>query len=623
MKNSDKEHVPEALKAPLLDFLTSIDFTSKRALNGGEETQADIKFGARLLKLQQMLANQQSYLDGNGEVQGDLGGYIDVSPDMLQFLRDMAQQVTDTMNAGGDFTINRMTADQLRDLSNLLAGLTTSIRNMNAFMANARYESVREAASQDIDQMNKLGKVGEKESGVLRRLFKWENGTPYYVFKRFGKGGVSIFEGLTKGWDKMAFNVQEIIDFTEKLYTSKEVNEWKSTVHDITLEDGSEIQMTTAQLMELSMLLNREQALKHIESGGIRIGDIQTKKGKLTDVNHYHLTGNDIGNMLKLLTGRQMDVAKQLQTYMATRGAEWGNEISMRRFGYNFYTEGENYFPIKTDANDRPMADTDAQQNSMFRLLNLSSSKSLNPRASNALVVNDIFDTFSDHMADQAKLNGLGLPILDAIKWFNYKERIDLEEGGYDTRTLQASMEQAFGSDAQKYFRTLMKDVNGLTESGDRGKEIYSKMTSNYKVAAVAANLRVALLQPTSYVRASFLIDPKYLAAAFLQKNAYKEAMKYSGTAVWKSLGYFDTNIARNMRDQIQHNDSWKDNVVEKTMMGAELGDKLTWGRLWVACKMQTQAQNKGLTGEELNQKTADLFREVVYSSQVMDSTLT
>lgn len=623
MKNSDKEHIPEVLKGPLADFLTTLDFSSKRLLRGGEETKRDVQFGARLMQLQQILAGQQDYINGDAEGGVDLGGYIDVSPESLQFLKDAAQQITAAMATGNEYTINQMSADQLRSLSNFLSSITKAIKNMNSFMANERYASVQEAASQDIERMDKLGKASEKEGNVLRRLFKWENGTPYYVFRRFGNGGVSIFEGLTKGWDKMAFNVQEIINFTEKLYTSKEVNEWKSTIHDITLEDGSKIQMTTAQLMELSMLLNREQAMKHIQKGGIRVGDITTKKGKLTDVNHYHLSYKDISNMLKLLDGRQMEVAKALQSFMATKGAEWGNEISMRRFGYDFYTEGENYFPIKTDANDRPMADTDAQQNSMFRLLNLSSSKSLNPKASNALIVGDIFDTFSDHMADQAKLNGLGLPILDAIKWFNFKERIDLEEGGYNTRTLQAAMEQAFGSDAQKYFRTLMKDVNGLTESGDRGKELYSKMTSNYKVAAVAANLRVALLQPTSYVRASFLIDPKYLAAAFMHKNAYQDAMKYSGTAVWKSLGYYDTNIARNMRDQIQHNDNWKDNLVEKTMIGAELGDKLTWGRLWVACKLQTQAQNKSLSGEELNQKTAELFREVVYSSQVMDSTLT
>lgn len=623
MKNSDKEHIPEVLKGPLADFLTTLDFSSKRLLRGGEETKRDVQFGARLMQLQQLLAGQQDYINGNGDGNVDLGGYIDVSPESLDFLKEAAQQITASMATGNEYTINQMSADQLRSLSNFLSSITKAIKNMNNFMANERFADVREAASQDIEQMDKYGKARERDNSSVLKFLSWKEATPYYVFRRFGKCGVSIFDGLTKGWEKMAFNVQQVIDFTEKLYNSKEVNEWKSTMHDITLEDGSEIKMTTAQLMELSMLLNREQALRHIEKGGIRVGDITTKKGKLTDVTHYHLTGNDIQNMLKILNGRQMEVAKALQTFMATKGAEWGNEISMRRFGYNFYTEGENYFPIKTDANDRPMADTDAQQNSMFRLLNLSSSKSLNPKASNALIVGDIFDTFSDHMADQAKLNGLGLPILDAIKWFNFKERIDLEEGGYNTRTLQASMEQAFGDEAQRYFRTLMKDVNGVREGGDRSTGVVNKLVSNFKVASVAANFRVALLQPTSYLRASFLIDPKYLAAAFTKKNAYKEAMKYSGTAVWKSLGYFDTNIARNMRDQIQHNDSWKDNLVEGSMYFAELGDKLTWGRLWVACKMQTQAQNKGLSGEELNQKTADLFREVVYSSQVMDGTLT
>lgn len=627
LKNSDKEHVPEALKAPLLEFLTSIDFSSKRLLAGGSETQADMRFGARLQRLQQLLSNQQSYIDGNGELQEDLGGYVDVSPDMLAYLREMAENVTNAMNRGEEYTINRMSADQLRNLSNLLSSITTAIRNMNNFMANARYESIREAASEDINQMDRYGKAGEKEGSNVSKLLKWKHAIPYYVFKRFGNGGASIFEGLTSGWEKLAFHAKEIIDFTEKLYTDQEVNEWKKQIHQITLEDGSRIQMTTAQIMALSQLLKREQAMKHLEKGGMRIGNITTKRGLksgvITDVGHYHLTTEDINTILGKLSARQAMVADKLQRYMAEKGAAWGNEISMKRFGYNFYTEGENYFPIATDSNDRAMQDTDAQQNSMFRLLNLSSSKALNPKASNALVVNDIFDVFADHMTDQAKLNALGLPILDAIKWFNFKERIDLEDGSYDTRTLQAAMEKAYGEEAQHYFRTLMKDVNGLTESGDRGTGFLSKMMSNYKIASVAANLRVALLQPTSYVRAQTVISPRNLLRAFAYKNGYEEAMKYSGTAVWKSLGYYDTNISRNMRQQIEHDETRKDKIQEASMKGAELGDSRTWGRLWVACKLQAQQLHPDLKGDALMQATADLFRDVVYSSQVMDSTLT
>ena len=490
-------------------------------------------------------------------------------------------------------------------------------------MANARFESVREAADQDIESLKKLGKPGKFAGSAVDKFAAWENGTPYYIMKRFGEGGKSIFDGFAKGWERMAFNAKEIIDFTKKLYTDKEVNTWKNEIRDIELSDGSKVRMTTAQIMELSMLLNREQALKHIEAGGIRIGDITEKGRTIHDTTHYHLTMQDIVNITGMLNARQREVAKALQTYMAQKGAQWGNEVSMRRFGYEFYTEGENYYPIKTDANDRPMADTDAQTNSMFRLLNLSSSKSLNPKASNALVVGNIFDTFSGHLADMAKLNGMGLPILDAIKWFNFKERINYNDGTYDTRTMQGAMEQAYGTQALKYFRTLMKDINGVTESGDRGVSLPGKLMSNYKIASVGANLRVALLQPTSYVRAMTVLKPQFLAGVLPSMEAYREAMKYSGTAVWKSLGYYDTDIARGMRGQIQHDDTIRDKIASASMTLAEKGDQLTWSRLWTACKRQAKSENNNLRGQALMDRTAALFREVVYSSQVMDSTLT
>ena len=92
----------------------------------------------------------------------------------------------------------------------------------------------------------------------MDKFAAWENGTPYYIMKRFGEGGKSIFDGFAKGWERMAFNAKEIIDFTKKLYTDKEVNTWKNEIRDIELSDGSKVRMTTAQIMELSMLLNRE-----------------------------------------------------------------------------------------------------------------------------------------------------------------------------------------------------------------------------------------------------------------------------------------------------------------------------------------------------------------------------
>lgn len=620
-KNSDKEHVPEILKKPVLELLTSIDFSSKRFLRGGELTKADKKFGANLAELQKLLNGQQGAIEGEESAVDNIGAYLDISVENRQFLNDLVNTLA---SVDGTFTINKMTAEELKSFSKFLSNLATAIRKANKTLANARYQNIPDIALSSMRHMEEMGNAPASDGTPTAKFLKWTNTTPYYAFKRFGEAGEALFDGFTRGWEKLAFNAQEIIDFTNKTYTAKEIRKWRSEIHDITLEDGITVQMTTAQIMELSQLLNREQARKHIEAGGIRIGTIQTKKGPKNDTEHYHFTVNDLKNVVGLLNDRQLQVAEELRRYMGRRGGEWGNEISMARFGYQFYTEGENYYTIRTDANGRPLRDTDEQTSSMFRLLNLSSSKSLNPNANNALIVSDIFDTFADHMADMAKLNALGLPLLDAIKWYNYTERFNNSDGTMDEEGVKKSMEKAFGTAAGSYFRTLLKDINGVKESGDRGGNFASRMMSNYKVAAVGANLRVALLQPTSYVRAMYVLKPKNMIAALaFKKNAYKEAMQYSGTAVWKSLGYYDTDIAKSMRSQIEHDDTWLDKVKDKSLALAELGDQRTWGRLWVACKLEAKERNSSLTGEELCRATSDIFREVIYATQVMDSTLT
>lgn len=620
-KNSDKEHVPEILKKPVLELLTSIDFSSKRFLRGGELTKADKKFGANLAELQKLLNGQQGAIEGEEAAVDNIGAYLDISVENRQFLNDIVNTLA---SVDGTFTINKMTADELKSFSRFLSNLATAIRKANKTLANARYQNIPDMAQSSMRHMEEMGNAPAADGTPTAKFLKWTNTTPYYAFKRFGEAGEALFDGFTRGWEKLAFNAQEIIDFTNKTYTAKEIRKWRSEIHDITLEDGRTVQMTTAQIMELSQLLNREQARKHIEAGGIRIGNINGKPSKVNGVEHYHFTVNDLKNVVGLLNDRQLQVAVELRRYMGKRGGEWGNEISMARFGYQFYTEGENYYTIRTDANGRPLRDTDEQTNSMFRLLNLSSSKSLNPNANNALIVSDIFDTFADHMADMAKLNALGLPLLDAIKWYNYTERFNNSDGTMDEEGVKKSMEKAFGTAAGSYFRTLLKDINGVKESGDRGGNFASRMMSNYKVAAVGANLRVALLQPTSYVRAMYVLKPKNMIAALaFKKNAYKEAMQYSGTAVWKSLGYYDTDIAKSMRSQIEHDDTWLDKVKDKSLALVELGDQRTWGRLWVACKLEAKERNSSLTGEELCRATADIFREVIYATQVMDSTLT
>jgi hypothetical protein len=365
----------------------------------------------------------------------------------------------------------------------------------------------------------------------------------------------------------------------------------------------------------------------------MRVADIKGKNGVISQPDGAILTESELVKITGTLTDRQREVADALQRFMNTTCSDWGNDVSMIRFGIKQFGE-ENYFPIQSDRNNLAVDDETERNNSLFRLLNMSFTKSLTEGANNRIVIGDIFDVFAQHASDMAKYNALALPILDAFKWYNYKEKVKRgKDTQFTTMSLKQSLETAFGKDAQSYITTFLKDINGA-ESGGRDS-VGGGFFTNAKIASVGFNARVIALQPTSYARANAVIDSKYLAKAFMHKPKYEETMvngkkkkvlvaeKYCGIALWKSLGFFDINIQKSVTTIIKHDQTTKDKLVEASMKGAEKADKLTWGYLWNACEIEVREKNPNLVGEELYQKVGLRLREVIYSTQVVDSTVT
>ena len=151
------------------------------------------------------------------------------------------------------------------------------------------------------------------------------------------------------------------------------------------------------------------------------------------------------------------------------------------------------------------------------------------------------------------------------------------------------------------------------------------KMTKMAKTASVGSSLRVAALQFTSYPRASMVLSTANLAKGLSKRPQISKAKKYCGVALWKSFGFYDTNIARSIEDQIKGTTDWKQKLIELSLKGAEWGDSITWGYLWNACEYDVVSSNNQLKvgSEEFNQAVAKRLREVVYSTQVVDSVLT
>ena len=636
-ENTDKKHIPEALKKPIGELLQSLDFSSRTKLSSGAATKTDLAYIRSMQRIEGVLAAQERW-DETGEGGDLITGTLDLPKGFREALTEQIERVQTIMETHqpGERAVMRMNLTDLRKLRVMLSTLSSAVTKMNELFANGQFRHVDQAAQ---DTIFTLREKGQHQSLLpkVESFVRWDNTLPWYAFQRLGEGGQSIFAELQDGWDKLAFNTQKILKFRKELIDDKTARKWDTEVHEVELTDQDDntvkAKLTTAQLMSLYCLSRRKQALGHLLGGGIRPADIELtanikdkvlKKTEKQDT-HYHLTDERLGQLLGLLTDEQREIAQKMQKYMTEQGATWGNEITMARWGYRAFTE-ENYFPLTTDREDRPARADDASEGSLYRLQNISATKPLTQNANNAVMLYSIFDVYADHMADMAKYNAMVLPILDAQKWYNYKEGHKNEAGQVSTWTVQRTLTQVYGRDANRFVLQFLKDLNGVKENGARGEGLAKKMISNYKRAAVAANLRVALLQPTAYVRASAVLDAKYLTRAFGERTSTKEAtaemLARSGIGLWKSMGMFDTDVGRSIRDQIKGKGSAVESLVDKTMVLAEKGDSITWARLWRACKLEV-ADKQHLSGEQLLDATAKRFREVIYRTQVIDSTMT
>ena len=618
---------PDILRKPFANFLASIDTSSKSLLKKGEATRNDYKFAMAMDSLATAIDRIKSAQDPNAETDGenasaDLGGYLDLPEKFAENIRLQAEGIKSfiDMANNGDSIINDMSADELKELSKIIKILKKGITDMQTLYTNYRFANAQALGKNTMEYADSLGEA--KDSTKLKDFAVWDNTVPYYAFRRFGEGGESIFESLMDSQDKLAFLADDILKFKERNWTDKEVSAWSKDTHTIDLPSGRKISLTTADAMSIFCLSRRYQGKQHLVQGGVRVVGLTKKGKKLPDVK-ANLAIIDVDAIADSLTDRQKEVAKKIQEYMSTKCAEWGNEIWMKRFLTTMFNE-ENYFPIESDPNVMDYKDPARHQSDLFRLLNISATKPLTEGANNRVVIRNIFDVFSTHSSDMARLNAYGMSLLDYMKWLNYREKaVNIDNGEIQVTGVRNSLETAYGSAAMKYIVTLIKDING---SGDIAKDnsFAMQMMRGSKTAAVGANLRVALLQFTSLPRASLVLDPRSIALGLGKKPSIEKAKKYCGMALWKSFGFYDTNIGKSIESQIKGDRTVTDKIIEVSLKGAELGDSITWGYLWNACEYEIAKSKKYKVGtEEFNQAVANKLREVIYASQVVDSTLT
>ena len=623
-KNSKDYHIHEAMKGPVTKLLTALDFSSKQMLEEGLPTTRDITFIEAFAEIKTMLQNADNMVEGLEELYGhDLAEQI-----------DSLTKATYRLIGDNNYVINAMTIEELQSLDKLVRDIKKTVTGLNKFHVINHNQGAVNLANEFMVHGNEIGNL-KKQHGKLAKFFEFRNRTPYYFFKDLGPVGQKLFRAFQDGWDKLAFNAKKVIDFANETYTSKEVKKWSNETKEFKIAqlDGSDrtIKMSIAQIMALYAVSKQKDAQRHLLSGGMTLKRIDKEGHVVADYENITLTITDIQSILSTLDERQREVADKLQGFMNNECSAWGNEISMARFGIEQFGI-PNYFPIKVSEATVPTDNTkDVDNASLFRLLNMSFTKARNLNAEQSIEIGDIFDIFAQHSSDMAKYNALALPVLDFNKFYSIQGK-DFNGKEYGVvKTLKA----VFGDEANSYLRRFVRDLNG---SQNVSRDVIGNtFFKNAKLASVAANLRVVLLQPTAYHKAGAVIDNKYLlkASAYIKvepigmvrklKKAIADAEKYCGIVQWKALGYYDTDISKGITEKIKHADTIKDKVVEAAMKGAEIADKVTFGTLWIACDFEIRDTRKDLKvgSPEFFGAVAERLRDVIYATQVVDSTMT
>ena len=633
-KPTDQKHIPYELHKAVGTMLEAINLesvytvdpeTGKRRKGGeGDPTKRTEAFRALREQYEAILNRPDDY---------SYTGVLD--PNLMDNLAEVIRM--------RDTPLFEMSLDQLTTVWQTVKGVEASITSANKLLGESRYAGVAELAygiresSRGKRQKNNYGGSGlGRITGFGDQLLNTDMMNSLTFLHLFGDGGDALYHELQAARDQKTRIMQETVRLAKQVVGKTNVDKLQKKIHTFQVE-GGELKLSTAQLMSLYELNQRQQAQDHIYKGGIRPGprsssvsrdkspgeNVAAVLGRMDAPSSVvRVTQADVVNMLSELSEEEIRIADGLQSIMQGYLADEGNRESMKVYGYEKFTE-DHYFPISSDPNQVQSKIGDILEGGEHRPVSVSewgSAKSTVTGANNGLLLGDIFDVFAQHAVDMSTYaSHLGaLEDVNRVRNFAFRNA-----EGHRSGTIKEIIQRVAGKGGNAYLDKLLQDISRGTARG--GVAGLSRLTANYKAASVGLNLRVALQQPTSYARALAAMSPKYLAdPRVLRPGGWKKALKYAPIAQWKDWGNFEINQGRQFQNILFDTDGTMDRLRNRAMTLASVMDSATWGRLWNACELEILDTRPSLQegSEEFYSAVAQRFTDVVDQTQVVDNVL-
>ena len=554
---------------------------------------------------------------------------------MSEFLQRLSPALAanlDDLLQSGSKGINNLNSDEMRILDNVLKNIIKAV-NQGSKAYTSSDVDVSQIGGEMIKKANEMKEPKSLPKVIegIKDMLDIDMLTPRTAFSLLGESGDKLYKLLRKGLNTKIADTKKASDFMEQLkkdldLTDKEVSEWggkKGIVREFKLPSGT-IRMTDLQIMALYET-TKQPGIYDRMKGGIKVKPIERNAGMTLKQNKaYHLSDVEVAQITGNLTDKQKKFADALQQYMAVECAAMGNETSMNMYGYEMFVN-PTYFPIEVDRKNLTATDKNIQAAKLTGIRNSGFTNVRDERATNPIMIGDILDVFTKHVAQMADFHGYAASTTDILRWFNYKEVADIDKGK-SYSSVQQALDTLMHSDrGADYFKQLLLDINGAIDRNPVAGFI-DYFSGAFKASSVLANASVVIQQPFAYGRAANMIDPKYLLTVNPVKaiKNIEKVNEESPIAWWKAQGYYETSIGRSLKEIITGQGSLRDKINEKAGWAAGKADDITWAMLYQAVENEQRDKLKGqpLSKEEFRQRVNERFDDMIDQTQVVDSTL-
>ena len=606
LRPTDKKHIPEELRVVVADLLRNINLESAYSYDENGRLRKNAG-GDPTRRTQEAVKLKKAYED---IIAREANMVVD--PDLLD-----SGGLLDSLAALGGKRIADMNVTELETVWNAVRAIEATLTSYDRTLANQKYARTSEWADSLM-----MGSMSRKRRN---RKISLDMADPYTFFSAYGDGGMQVYRTLRNAQDREHVMLTELRDAAKK-FLDADVYKNRFERHTFTTSRGVELTLTNEQIMNLYNLAKRgEQAMNHLMVGGIVQPEIK-RDGKLKAIprgtENILLTLEDVRAITSVLTPEQIKVADGLQKLASTKLAEWGNEASMAVYGYRKFME-THYWPIKT-AKEATASSVEKGPDIAREIKNMGSAKALTPNASNALDIGGVYDVFAQNASDMIKYATLLAPMEDINRLYNYRYRDSM--GNLTGKNVRQVLSGVYGDAAQSYWRNLMRDVqNGMVKNASATTRAVERIVGNTKGAAVGANLRVVIQQPTAYFRAAVVLDPENMAKGLgngvTKGNGWDKARKWAPIAGIKDTSGFDQGSRYTIAREVYGTDGgFMEWLSDKSMSLAGKADAMTWGKIWNACEWQVAADtNLEVGSDAYYQQVAEVFTDVIDQTQVVD----